>query len=133
MKLNFSGIELIPCVIRITYNTYRIKIIHICSYQSNTLNRKTFQALYLFIIRTLKNKIHSKLYAYFMSDIIKNLSVQTYLNLLDDIVSVLPFLNHFTSIGWSPVTLHCKVAVSPSLVETVLEVDENRGEAKHRL
>lgn len=64
-----------------------------------------------------------------MCGIIIAYKVQTYRNLLDVIVSVLPFLNHFTSIGWSPVTLHCKVAVSLSLVETVLEVDENSGEA----
>lgn len=53
-------------------------------------------------------------------------------NLLVAIVSVLPFLNHFTSIGWSPVTLHCSVAVSPSLVDTVLVVEENIGEAVGR-
>lgn len=53
----------------------------------------------------------------------------TYRNLFDVIVSDLPFLNHFTSIGWSPVTLHCRVAVSPSLVETVLVVEENSGDA----
>lgn len=64
-----------------------------------------------------------------MCGIIRSYKVQTYRNLLDVIVSGLPFLNHFTSIGWSPVTLHCKVAVSLSLVETVLEVDENSGEA----
>jgi len=91
-----------PCVIRIIYNAYRIKITYIYVVINQTLkslNCKTFQALYLFIISTLKNKIQLKVYAYFMSDIIKSLSVQTYLNLLDVIVSVLPFLNHFTSIG----------------------------------
>lgn len=67
-----------------------------------------------------------------LCDIIRAYRVQIYRNLLNVIVSVFPFLNHFTSIGWSPVTLHCKVAVSLSLVETVLEVDENSGEAVHQ-
>lgn len=70
------------------------------------------------------------MFFFFLLDfLILGLSFETYRNLLDVIVSGLPFLNHFTSIGWSPVTLHCKMAVSPSLEDTVREVDENSGEA----